>query len=127
PGVLTTGTFGQRIQFKVRITQVDAATTRVQARVWLEGTTEPTTWQRDATDTTVALQGPGSLHIGIRQNGAETIGSEARVHEYEVRSIVRWPSTTRPASGTARAGPAVAAPWTPSRTPRARPSATSCC
>lgn len=87
-GVLTTGAFGQRVLFKVRITQVDASTTRVQARIWLEGQTEPTTWQKDATDTTSAQQGAGSLHIGIRQNNAETLGSEARLHEYEVRSVV---------------------------------------
>jgi hypothetical protein len=87
-GVLTTGAFGQRVLFKVRITQVDAATTRVQARVWLEGTDEPATWQRDATDTTAVLQGPGSFAILVRQNTPETIGSEARIHEYTVRSIV---------------------------------------
>lgn len=88
PGVVTTGAFGQRVEFRVRITQVDPATTRVQARVWLEGTDEPATWQRDATDTTAAMQGPGSLAILVRQNTPETIGSEARIHEYTVRSIV---------------------------------------
>lgn len=88
PGVLTTGALGDLVRFRVRITQVDAATTRVQARVWLDGTTEPTTWQRDATDTTVDLQAPGTLHIGVRQNSGETSGSEARIHEFTVQSVV---------------------------------------
>lgn len=87
-GVATTGAFGQRVQFRMRVIQVDAATTRVQARVWLEGNPEPTTWQRDATDTTVALQAPGSLSIAVRQNSSETIGSETRMHDYTVQSIV---------------------------------------
>jgi hypothetical protein len=87
-GVLTTGALGDLVRFRMRVTQLDAATTQVQARVWLDGTTEPTTWQRDATDTTAALQGAGTLSLAVRQNSGETIGSEARIHEYTVQSVI---------------------------------------
>lgn len=87
-GVVTTGALGALVRFRMRVIQLDPATTQVQARVWLDGTTEPTTWQRDATDTTAALQGAGTLSIGVRQNSGETIGSEARIHEYTVQSVV---------------------------------------
>jgi hypothetical protein len=60
----------------------------VRARIWLDGTEEPTVWQKEATDATVAMQGAGSLAISIRQASPETIGSEARIHEYTVQSIV---------------------------------------
>lgn len=88
-GVLTTGALGDVVRFRVRVTQVDASTTRVQARIWLDGGAEPTTWTMDATDATeTALQGAGSLQISVRQNTPETIGSEARIHEYTVQSVV---------------------------------------
>ena len=87
-GVVATGALGERVNFRARVTQVDAATTRVQARLWAEGSAEPALWQRDITDTTPALQAPGGLEIRVRQASPETIGSEARIHEYTVRSIV---------------------------------------
>lgn len=87
-GVVTTGALGQKVRFRMQVIQEDPATTRVRARVWLDGNEEPTTWQKDATDTTVAMQGPGSLAILVRQNSPETVGSEARIHEYTVQSIV---------------------------------------
>lgn len=86
-GVVTTGALGDKVHFRVRVTQVDASTTRVQARLWLDGTDEPTTWQKDATDTTANLQGAGSMAVLVRQNGPETVGSEVRIHEITVRSV----------------------------------------
>lgn len=87
-GVVTTGALGQKIRFKVQVIQEDPATTRVRARVWLDGTEEPATWVKDATDTTAGMQGPGSLAVLTRQNSGETVGSEVRIHEYTVQSIV---------------------------------------
>jgi hypothetical protein len=87
-GVVTTGALGALVRFRVRVTQQDPATTRVQARVWLDGTEEPTVWHRDATDATAAMQGPGSLAMSVAQSSSETIGSEARIHEYTVQSVI---------------------------------------
>jgi hypothetical protein len=87
-GVVTTGALGDKVWFRVRTSQVDASTTRVQARIWLDGTEEPTTWQKDATDSTVDLQGAGSMAILVRQNNSESVGSEVRIHEITVLSVI---------------------------------------
>ena len=86
-GVATTGALGEMVRFRIQVIQEDAATTRVRARVWLDGTTEPATWQREATDTDVALQGAGHLAINVQQQTSETVASEVRLHEITVRSI----------------------------------------
>ena len=87
-GALATGSLGERINFRARVTQVDAATTRVQARIWAEGAEEPAIWQRDMTDTTPALQAPGGLEVRIRQANPEVMASEARLHGYTVQSVI---------------------------------------
>lgn len=87
-GVVTTGALGQKVRFRMQVLQETPTLTRVRGRIWLDGTEEPATWQKDATDSTVAMQGPGSLVIQTRQNSSETVGSEVRIHEYTVQSIV---------------------------------------
>lgn len=88
PGVLTSSGLGQKIRFKVQVLQVDAATTRVRARIWFDGSAEPNIWHKDTTDTTPALQVPGELMFSVQQSAGETVASEARLHEYVARSIV---------------------------------------
>lgn len=87
-GVVTTGALGQKVRFRMQILQEDPTTTRVRGRIWLDGNEEPSGWQKDATDTTAIMQGPGSLAILTRQNSGESVGSEIRIHEYTVQSIV---------------------------------------
>jgi hypothetical protein len=41
---------------RYRVTQQDASTTSLQARVWPDGSAEPTTWQLERTDASPALQ-----------------------------------------------------------------------
>src|SRR5207248_572381 len=48
---------GSLYDVRFRLEQQDAATSHLYARVWLDGTTEPLTWDVEGTDTTVALQG----------------------------------------------------------------------
>jgi len=44
---------------RLRVTQQDTATTRLQARFWPDGTAEPGAWQVERTDTSPSLQGQG--------------------------------------------------------------------
>lgn len=48
----------------VRTQVTGTAPTTIRVKVWKDGLPEPTTWIRSATDSTVALQAPGS--VGIR-------------------------------------------------------------
>ncbi|WP_285114732.1 PKD domain-containing protein [Leifsonia sp. fls2-241-R2A-40a] len=59
--VPVTYTAGARLNVRVRTT--GTAPTLVETKAWLDGTTEPSAWQRSATDATAALQGPGGLAI----------------------------------------------------------------
>lgn len=43
-------------QVRFRVTQSTATTTRLQARLWVAGQSEPATWLIDTTDTTASLQ-----------------------------------------------------------------------
>lgn len=47
---------GTRYQLRFRVTQLDAATTRLQARVWPEGQAEPVAWTIEANDSQPELQ-----------------------------------------------------------------------
>ena len=52
---------GTSISVRVQVT--GTAPTTVRARAWLTGATEPTTWAISATDSTAALQVPGSVGL----------------------------------------------------------------
>jgi PKD repeat protein len=55
----------------VRVEASGTSPTTVRARAWLASTTEPSTWQLTATDSTAALQTPGSVGvIGYLSGGA---------------------------------------------------------
>ncbi|POH58186.1 hypothetical protein CVS28_12085 [Arthrobacter glacialis] len=43
--------------------------TTIRARVWEQGRPKPATWQRSITDTTAALQGPGSVGFASYLSG----------------------------------------------------------
>lgn len=44
---------------RLRVTQTNASTTRIQTRVWRDGEAEPAAWQVERSDGTAALQGLG--------------------------------------------------------------------
>jgi PKD repeat protein len=52
---------GDRLGVRLQVTGTNPTT--IRARVWELGTAEPSIWQRTATDTTPALQVPGSIGI----------------------------------------------------------------
>lgn len=56
----------------VRLQVTGTGPTTVSARVWELGTTEPTTWQRTVTDSTAALQVPGSIGLMAYLSGSAT-------------------------------------------------------
>jgi hypothetical protein len=58
----------------VRLVTTGVGTTTLQARAWVDGSTEPTTWQATATDITVGMQGAGSVGIRSYLGSAVTNG-----------------------------------------------------
>jgi PKD repeat protein len=62
-GVAVPGTFtvGSKVAIRVKVT--GTSPTLIETRAWLDGTPEPTTWQRSITDSTPELQAPGGIGI----------------------------------------------------------------
>lgn len=59
-------------KLSVRLQVTGTGTTTVRARVWETGTAEPAAWQRSATDTSAALQGPGAVGFTSYLSGSAT-------------------------------------------------------
>ena len=57
--VPVTYTAGTRLIVRIRTT--GTSPTLIETKAWPEGTTEPSAWQRSATDSTAALQGAGGI------------------------------------------------------------------
>ena len=68
PGV----TYAAGTRLSVRTQVVGTAPTTVRAKVWKAGTTEPSTWQVTATDSTAALQVRGRISVSTYQSGSTT-------------------------------------------------------
>lgn len=56
-----TYTAGSKLDIRVRTT--GTAPTLVETKTWLDGTPEPSAWQRSASDSTAALQGAGGIAV----------------------------------------------------------------
>ena len=52
---------GSKLDIRVRTT--GTSPTLVETKAWLDGTTEPSAWQRSASDSTAALQGAGGIAV----------------------------------------------------------------
>ena len=59
--VPVTYTAGAKLDIRIRTT--GTSPTLVETKAWLDGTPEPSAWQRSASDSTAALQGAGGLAI----------------------------------------------------------------
>ncbi|AMM21989.1 hypothetical protein AX769_19865 [Frondihabitans sp. PAMC 28766] len=64
--------------YSVRVEAVGTSPTTIRARVWVTGTTEPTTWQVTTTDSTPALQAAGGVGVlgylsGSATNAPQTV------------------------------------------------------
>ena len=49
-----------------------ASPTTLNSRVWLQGTTEPTTWQATTTDSTAGLQVAGAVALLVYLSSSST-------------------------------------------------------
>ncbi|WP_431278884.1 PKD domain-containing protein [Leifsonia poae] len=56
-----TVTPGAKLDIRIKVT--GTSPTLIESRAWLDGTPEPTTWQRSVSDSTAELQAPGGLGI----------------------------------------------------------------
>jgi PKD repeat protein len=68
PGI--TMAAGQQLLVRVQVTGTSPTT--VRARVWKAGTTEPTTWQKTATDSTAGFQAAGGVGLYLYLSGSAT-------------------------------------------------------
>jgi PKD repeat protein len=68
PGLAYTA--GTKLDLRVEAT--GTAPTTIRARVWVHGTTEPTTWQTSATDSTSGLQEAGAVGVVAYVSGSAT-------------------------------------------------------
>jgi len=66
PGI--TYTAGDKLFLRVQV--VGTSPTVIRARVWKDGTTEPTAWAVEAQDSTAELQAPGSVNLFSYTAGA---------------------------------------------------------
>jgi len=69
---------------RMRVTQLDATTTRIQAKIWRDGTTEPAAWTVERDDQTEVLQGVAG---GIAVDAWSTL-TEGQPFELYVDDIV---------------------------------------
>ena len=84
PGVtLTPGA-----QLQIRLQTQGTSSTVLRARAWLVGTTEPSTWQATATDSTAAvLQGPGGAYLSTYVSSGTNLPVVARWDDLLVNSL----------------------------------------
>lgn len=62
---------------RLRVTQLDAGTTALQARVWPQSDDEPATWQVERTDATPSLQGTaGALAVDTYTVMMQNVGTD---------------------------------------------------
>jgi PKD repeat protein len=50
-------------RYQVRVQAFGTTPTTIRAKIWKDGTTEPTAWRATATDSTASLQAPGGVGI----------------------------------------------------------------
>ncbi|RZI87737.1 MAG: PKD domain-containing protein, partial [Microbacterium sp.] len=101
-GTVTAGT-----PLRIRIQTQGTAPTTVRARVWT-GTTEPTTWHVTATDTTAALQQPGTLRLTSYLSSSATNGPVTVTYD----DLRAGSSQTPPPPPPPNAAPTAAFTWT---------------
>jgi hypothetical protein len=69
--------------------------TTVRARAWLDGTTEPSTWLLNTTDSNSAVQVAGA--VGVRARNEDTAASHTFQYEsYQVTALTSGPPTPTP-------------------------------
>jgi hypothetical protein len=80
-----TCTTGARLRVRVRASGISPTTIRY--RVWLQGTTEPTTWTQTITDSTASLQAPGGVGIVTYTTSTSTAAALLKVDDLVATSL----------------------------------------
>lgn len=78
-------TYTPGMQLSIRVQVFGTSPTTVRARVWPAGTTEPTTWQLSATDSTAGLQVAGSPALRSYISGSATGTTLTRFSAFAVK------------------------------------------
>jgi PKD repeat protein len=71
----------------VRLQVSGTGTTLLKTKVWKDGTTEPTTWALSSSDTTAALQAPGSVGVWVYVSGSSTSAMVASIDDFEASPL----------------------------------------
>jgi PKD repeat protein len=72
---------------QLRLQAVGSSPTTLRAKVWKQGTTEPTTWQRSVTDSTAGLQIAGSVGVSpYLSSGATNAPVTVKIDDLAVTS-----------------------------------------
>ena len=79
-----TYTAGTPLSLRLQVT--GTAPTTVKAKVWKSGQTEPTAWLATVTDSTAALQAPGSVAVQASLSASSTAGIVTRFDNFNARS-----------------------------------------
>ncbi|MGY1615778.1 PKD domain-containing protein [Geodermatophilus sp. SYSU D00691] len=79
-------TYTPGLELQVRVTVAGTGTTQLTATVWT-GATEPATPTLTRTDTTAALQAPGSVGLLVYVSGSATAPVDVRFTEFVAREI----------------------------------------
>lgn len=70
-------TFAAGNPMQVRLQTYGTSPTTIRVKIWKAGTTEPTAWLLTGTDSTTALQAPGSIGLYAYLSGSTTNGPVA--------------------------------------------------
>ena len=81
PGI----TYTPGTQLTLRLQVTGTSPTTVQARVWRSGQPEPTTWTSSVTDSTAALQTPGSVAVQATLSATAAAGNVTRFDNFDAR------------------------------------------
>ncbi|MGP7960308.1 LamG-like jellyroll fold domain-containing protein [Sanguibacter sp. A247] len=69
-GVVTGLTFEPGTAYRIRLQATGASPTTIRAKVWIDGTPEPSAWRATATDSTADLQVAGGIGAQVYVGGA---------------------------------------------------------
>ncbi|AXE39668.1 PKD domain-containing protein [Acidipropionibacterium virtanenii] len=79
-----TWTAGEKLNLRTKVTGTSPTT--IEARIWKQGSTEPTTWQLSTTDSTAALQKAGYTSLHFARATTATAASTASFDDFRVSS-----------------------------------------
>jgi PKD repeat protein len=86
--VTVPGTFAIGTKVNVRLQVFGTPTTTIRMKAWAEGSPEPTTWLRAASDSFAALQASGSVGLVTYLSGsATTVPISARFDDMSVETV----------------------------------------